>query len=88
VPGQRLADIGIARDTDGALKIDSDRLDKALATQPEKVRDVFAEARDEAFTAKADDQPPARGSDQPAASYAQKLLDQYKSLESSETAAH
>lgn len=88
VPGTRLADIGIAPNTDGALKIDSARLDKALATQPEKVRDVFAEARDEVSAAAADDKPSARDSDQPAASYAQKLLDQYKSLESSETAAH
>lgn len=88
VPSQRLADIGLAPDADGGLKIDSARLDKALANQPEKVRDVFAEARDEVSATKADDQPPPRGSDQPAASYAQKLLDQYKSLESSETAAH
>ncbi|MBC7699406.1 flagellar filament capping protein FliD [Aquabacterium sp.] len=88
VPSQRLADIGIAQNNDGALKVDSARLDKALATQPEKVRDVFAEALDEVSANLAQDQPSARGSDQPAASYAQKLLVQYKSLEPSETAAH
>ncbi len=87
-PTQRLAEIGIAQDASGALQIDDARLDKALRNQTEKVKDVFAEARDLASTAKAQETPPAHGTDQPAASYAQKLLDQYKSLESSEVAAH
>ncbi|MES2090869.1 MAG: flagellar filament capping protein FliD [Pseudomonadota bacterium] len=79
VPSQRLTDIGITQDADGALKINSARLDKAMSTQAEKVRDVFAEARDKQ---------PVRRADQPAASYAQKLLDQYRSLESSKTSDH
>ena len=79
VPGQRLADIGIAQDADGFMKVDSNQLDRALSTQAEKVRDVFAEARDKR---------PAQSADQPATSYTQKLLEQYRSLESSETAEH
>lgn len=88
VPSQRLADIGIEQDERGDLKVDSTRLDKALAKQSEKVRDVFTETTELASAAKAKPPSPERSSDQPAASYAQKLLDQYKSLESSETAAH
>jgi len=79
-PRQRLADIGIEQDASGALNIDRTRLDKALATQTEKVRDVFTEAREQASATKA--------WEQPATSYAQKLLEQYKALESSEAAAH
>ncbi|CAH0354339.1 B-type flagellar hook-associated protein 2 [Aquabacterium sp. CECT 9606] len=87
-PNQRLVDIGIDQDASGDLKVDSARLDKALVRQPEKVRDVFAEAAELASAAKAQVPSPARSSQQAATSYAQKLLDQYKSLESSETAAH
>lgn len=87
-PSQRLDDIGITQDTDGALKIDSARLDRALATQPEKVRDVFAEARDQASASKAQDKPKAKDPDHPANAYTQKLLEQYRALESSEAAAH
>lgn len=79
-PRQRLADIGIEQDASGALNVDRTRLDKALATQTEKVRDVFTEAREQASATKAPEQP--------ATSYAQKLLEQYKALESSEAAAH
>jgi flagellar hook-associated protein 2 len=88
VPSQRLADIGIEQDTNGSLKVDAARLDKALATQTEKVRDVFVEAREQASTAKAQDKSSSRDQNPPATSYTQKLLDQYKALESSEAAAH
>lgn len=85
VPRQRLADIGIEQDAHGALKVNSARLDKALNTQAEKVRDVFAEAASASAT-RADGPLAAREAGQ--ASYTQKLLDQYKSLEPDETAAH
>lgn len=88
-PSQRLSDIGITQDADGALKVDSARLDRALATQPEKVRDVFTEARDQASApTQTQDKSKAGEPDQPANAYTQKLLEQYRSLESSEAAAH
>ncbi len=79
VPSQRLADIGITQDAAGAMKINIARLNKAMSTQSEKVQDVFAEARDK--------QPAYKG-DPSTTSYAQKLLDQYRSIASSKTAEH